>query len=144
MRASYDAAESAYSWAACTKNPGHENFIPISEFKMNHLPKSNQQDSVLDCVRNVAQCTGRLRVTYTSWARPDNYTFSVARRTKIRVSKAKGRCPCPDIKGHDLLKEWWKVKLQTACHVVFDTEEAKASRVDLYFDDEQASLDGRM
>ncbi|GFR82461.1 hypothetical protein ElyMa_000627900 [Elysia marginata] len=155
MNSSFDAAEGGIqSWNRCTKNPGHSDFIPVSEFKMSHLPEGHQRDCVMECVRNVAACTGRLRVGYTSWARPNGYTFAVARGTKIqhtgsaylyRVTSGKGRCPCPDDDGHDSpRKNWWKVSLQTACHVVYNTEEARNSKVDLHFDDEKASEDGRM
>ena len=149
-----DAAEGARAWELCFKNPGHPNFIPVSQFEMSHLPKRYQRDCVLKCVMNVAQCTGRVRVCYTSRGRPDNYAFAAARGSALphsgtayvyRVSPASGRCPCPHAEGHDSpKKKWWKVQVQTACHVVFNTEEAKKSKVDLYYDDEKASDDGRM
>ncbi|GFO45763.1 hypothetical protein PoB_007226800 [Plakobranchus ocellatus] len=149
FRASVDAIESAFAWEKCTKNPGHENFIPIAEFSMSHLPTQYQSLTVMGCITNVAKCTARLRVCYTSWERPHDYTFAVARGTKIpytgsgyvyRITPGKGLCPCPD--SHE--PNWWKIYVQTACHVVFNTEEAKATEVDLFYDDEKACVDGRM
>ncbi|GFN96485.1 hypothetical protein PoB_002299100 [Plakobranchus ocellatus] len=152
FRASVDAFESAFAWEKCTKNPGHENFIPIAEFSMSLLPTQYQSLAVMGCITNVAKCTTRLRVSYTSWERPDDYTFAVARGTKIphtgsgyvyRITPGKGLCPCPDSHG-SAESNWWKIYVQTACHVVFNTEEAKATKVDLFYDDEKACVDGRM
>ncbi|KAK3788030.1 hypothetical protein RRG08_051104 [Elysia crispata] len=78
-----DAAEGARAWELCFKNPGHPNFIPVSQFEMSHLPKRYQRDCVLKCVMNVAQCTGRVRVCYTSRGRPDNYAFAAARGSAL-------------------------------------------------------------
>ncbi|RUS74882.1 hypothetical protein EGW08_017347 [Elysia chlorotica] len=153
MTSYFDAAEAAHAWETCTKNPGHSNFIPLSKFEMSHLPKPHQKAYVLESIQNVARSTGRIRVGYTSHDRPDDYPFAATRGSEVphsgtayvyRVTRGKGRCPCPDVKGHeDAKKRWWKVNLQTACHVVFNTEEAKRSTVDLFYDDKTSIEDGR-
>ncbi|GFN76987.1 hypothetical protein PoB_000349300 [Plakobranchus ocellatus] len=106
----------------------------------------------MNCITNVAKCTARVRVHYTSRERPDDYTFAVARGTNIphtgsgyvyRIRPGKDQSPCPDCHGKRK-SSWWKIYVRTACHVVFNTHEAKAAKVDLFFDDEKACEDGRI
>ena len=89
---------------------------------------------------------------YTSEDRPDDDPLSDFRGTdKLRtgsdlitgVATGQGACPC--FKGAvNKGGQYWWVYLRTACHVAFDTKEAKATKVDLFFDDENCNTDGTM
>ena len=41
-------------------------------------------------------------------------------------------------------KEWYEFRVITACHVVYDKEEAKRTQVDVFYNDESSRVDGTM
>ena len=41
-------------------------------------------------------------------------------------------------------KEWHGIGIFTACHVVFNSEEARSTKVDIFYDDQLSVSDGRM
>ena len=97
----------------------------------------------------------RVRVQRTSQLRPDSDELSAYRGTdRLRVGsgymvgfitpRVDGEpCPCGECDGK-VMKQGWTFSILTASHVVFNTEEAKETRVDLFYDDEDCRLDGRM
>lgn len=151
-----EAAESCRSWSACSKNPGHAGFIPYPEFRLESLPENRQTQEMLNRVRELADRTVRLRVGYTSRARPDGYAFSNFRGSDIvhtgsgwmdHVRKITDHpCPCPKCaeSRSSPHRTWFTVWVFTACHVVYNVEEARASQVDFFYDDEQAWLGGKV
>ena len=113
----------------------------------------SEGDPVREWVRATADLTVKLRVGYTSQDRPDGYPFSGVRGTSIprvgtgliwRVdSEINEPCPCDNCDGQEVRK-CWRFRVVTAQHVVYDTEEAKRTRVDLFYDDETSRLDGKV
>ena len=39
---------------------------------------------------------------------------------------------------------WYEVRVITACHVVYDKEEAQSTQIDLFYDDQSSESEGRM
>ena len=52
-------------------------------------------------------------------------------------------CPCTKCDGK-IVKNHWTFNVQTARHVVYNTEEAERTRVDLVFDDKRSKQDGKV
>ena len=150
-----EAGESSKTWAVCTKNPGHSGFVPYPDFSLDHLPAGRQTAAALTRVRQLGDRTTRLRVGYTSTARPDGYAFSNVRGTKV-VHTGSGwldhvrcnsdlPCPCPDCASSTSpRRKWYTVWVFTACHVVYDANEAKATQVDFFYDEEMSLRDGKV
>ncbi|KAK3711615.1 hypothetical protein RRG08_020996 [Elysia crispata] len=150
-----EAMESARTWASCSKNPGHAGFIPYPEFRPDHLPVSWHTPERLEIVRIIAEVTVRLRVGYTSMDRPEGFAFHNLRGSNI-VHTGSGwiydirpnrdvPCPCQECAlSPSPHKTWMEIIIATACHVVYNTEEAKLTHVDLFYDDEQARRSGKM
>ena len=98
--------------------------------------------------------TVRLRLYWTSLDRPGDDEFSNHRGTKIprmgtglisHVYKSVSDKPCPcDKCNGEITRKFWRFWVQTAAHVVYNTEEAKSTRVDLFYDDDRCKFDGRM
>ena len=148
-----EAAESVSCWDRCKKNPGHEEFISVQNFTEKHLPTllSVKQREML---KMAVVRTVRLRVQWTSLERPGEDDLAEYRGTdRLRlgtgfirhVSEAKldKSCPCLECDGK-ILRKYWTFTVQTARHVVYNTEEAKTTRVDLFYDDKDSRQDGRM
>ncbi|RUS70142.1 hypothetical protein EGW08_022095 [Elysia chlorotica] len=141
---SNEAEESVAAWEDCQKNHGHAQFIPAWKFRLGHLPEWCRKTRVLRFVRTVCAITVRLRVHYTSPARPDGYAFSGHRGSdKLHlgsgyvgaVLNAPGPCTCDSCRETDApRRQCYHIYLSTACHVIFSTEEARATRVDFFYD----------
>ena len=112
----------------------------------------SEGDQVREWVRVTADLTVRLRVGYTSQDRPDDDPLCGNRGKSIprvgtgwiwRVdSKINEPCPCVNCDGQEVRK-YWRFRVLTAQHVVYDTEEAKRTRLDLFYDDETSRKDGK-
>lgn len=148
-----EASESERNWRNCVKNPDHINFICAQDFKDNHLLKVMSVRS-REQLRAMIDLTVMLKVHYTSSERPDDDEFSQCRGTCLlrtgtgmvdQVSSPKyyNRCPCGGCEGKKM-KKHWRFLVRTARHVVFDTAEAKRTKIDLFLDDEGCERDGRM
>ena len=113
----------------------------------------SEGDPVCEWVRATADLTVRLRVGYTSQDRPDGYPFFGVRGRSIprvgtgyiyRVdSEINEPCPSVNCDGQEVRK-YWRFYVDTAQHVVYGTEEAKRTRVDLFYDDEKSRQDGKV
>ena len=113
----------------------------------------SEGDPVREWVRAIADLTVRLRVGYTSQDRPDGDPLCGNRGKSIpRVgtgwicdvdSEINEPCPCVYCDGHKVRK-YWRFRVETAQHVVYDTEEAKRTRLDLFYDDETSRQDGKV
>ena len=146
--------ESDKTWAACKKYPGHEEFIPYAEFRQELLPESARTPEMLARVRNLAASTVRIRVGYTSDERPKGYPFHSVRGSCL-VHTGSGwvedvhqqpsvTCPCFECASRPLPHlQSYEIMVRTAAHVVYNSEEAKATQVDFFYDDERSMLEGR-
>lgn len=137
----------------CHKNPGHEKFIAVQEFKDRNL-HNEQGGRTCEALRCVIDLTVRLMICNVSTQRPDDDEFSEHRGTNIRrcatgyVERVDPAvldepCPCSVCDGTVTDKKHWRFRVRTARHNVFDTDEAKNTRVDFFFDDESCDRDGR-
>ena len=137
------------------KNPRHEQFMSVSDF-IDSLSCSDSEgdlDLVRECFRVAADLTVKLFVCHTSQDRPDGYPFCHKRGSSFphsgtgqiyRVdSEINEPCPCDKCNGQEVRK-FWRFRVQTAQHVVYDTEEAKKTRLDLFYDDERSHQDGKV
>ena len=110
-------------------------------------------DLVRELFRATADLTVKLFVCYTSQDRPDGYPFCLYRGSSLprvgtgliyRVdSEINEPCPCDKCKGQEVRK-YWRFYVVTAQHVVYDTEEAKKTRLDLFYDDETSHQEGKV
>ncbi|KAH9503034.1 hypothetical protein Btru_075763 [Bulinus truncatus] len=73
----------------CTKNPGHETFIPVEAFTVHHLPEGHRDENLFEFIKAIANLTVRVDVKMTSEQRPDfwpgskaPYPFSYMRGSK--------------------------------------------------------------
>ena len=147
-----EAAESATAWKNCQKNVGHEDFISVRDFTGANLPVS-VSDEDLRMIRFAADLTVRLRVNWTSLERPGDDDLSDYRgSSRLRLGtgiikdidfQTDKPCPCTKCDGK-IVKNHWTFSVQTARHVVYNTEEAERTKVDLFYDDERSKQDGKV
>lgn len=148
-----ETAESNDKWINCTKNPGHEKFIPAWIFKDSYLPKIRDARS-RELLRSRIDRTVRLRVHYTSTKRSDDDEYAQCRGTYLLRTgsglinlvfdpELNKPCPCSECNGI-VMRKHWKFYVRTANHVVYDTQEAEKTKVDLFLDDDCCEQDGRM
>ena len=116
----------------------------------------SEGDQFREWFRVTADLTVKLRVGYTSQDRPDGDPFCGIRGKSIpRVGTGwiwnVGSSdvvftevrPCGNRDGQEVRK-YWKFNVHTAQHVVYNTEEAKRTRIDLFYDDETPCKDGKV
>ena len=136
----------------CKKNPKHKQFIPIKQMMAHPLIRSLRQEE-REWLSEAVDLTVRLRVNHTSLGRPDNDEFSDYRGSNnLRVgtgfitlvrSEIDKPCSC-DMCDETAVRKHWVFQIQTAQHVVYNTEEAKETKVDLFYDDEKSQPDGKV
>ena len=127
--------------------------MSVQDFEDKCLPRI-RNDEQRDRIRAMIDLTVRLRVYWTSPRRPYDDKLSSHRGKKIprngtgfiyRVYKPVSDEPCPCDKCNGVItKKFWRFRVRTAAHVVYNTEEAKSTRVDLFYDDDSCKFDGRM
>lgn len=150
----HEAEESSKAWATCAKNPGHPKFIAAQDFSLSDLPKWCRKPLILDYVKRQIAMTVQLRVGYNTWERPEGYCFSRSRGTNLAhfgtglvkaFSSRKGPCVCQVCEYSSTpSQKCFNVWVSTARHVVYNSEEAKATKVNLFYDDEASNSDGRV
>ena len=148
-----ETAESAYAWRNCSKNPGHANFIPAPALNLKHLPPAYRTQENLIFIKAFVDVTVRLRVTYTSEKRPTGYPFSGLSGSRLPhygsgwvrgVYRHHGPCPCKVCADSSSpCQDWYEVRVVTACHVVYNTDEAQSTAVEFFYDDEESLHGGR-
>ncbi|GFO41621.1 hypothetical protein PoB_006812600 [Plakobranchus ocellatus] len=153
-----EAAEGSQAWKNCKKNPGHKRFIPVPEFCIDNLPEGYRTQSFFDEVKRFSDFVVRVKVGYTSEKRPKGYSFHKFKGTHIlhtgsgllfHIDTYEGNSVRPDVSTNEDNKDrphqkWHIVSLVTACHVVYNSEEAKETTVDFFYNDEDSKKDGRM
>ena len=127
--------------------------MSVQDFKDKYLPRV-RTDEQRDELRAIIDRTVRLRVYWTSPDRSDDDELLDLRGTKIprmgtgfiyRVYKPVSDKPCPcDKCNGEITRKFWRFRVRTAAHVVYNAEEVKSTRVDLFYDDDICKLDGRM
>ena len=127
--------------------------MSVQDFKDKYLPRVHT-DKHRDVLRAMIDLTVRLRLYWTSPDRPDDDEFSNHRGTMTpRMGTgfisdfykpvSDKPCPCDKCNG-EITRKFWRFWVQTAHHVVYNTEEVKSTRVDLFYDDDSCKFDGRM
>ena len=135
--------------------------MSVSDFIDSLSCSDSQGDQHREWFRVAADLTVKLSVCYTSQDRPDGYPFCQCRGSSLprvgtgwikRVdsgwilhvdSKINKPCPCDKCNGQEVRK-YWRFEVQTAKHVVYDTEEAKKTRLELFYDDETSHQEGKV
>ncbi|GFR81617.1 hypothetical protein ElyMa_005930500 [Elysia marginata] len=149
----HEAAERKRNWDNCRKNPGHQKFFSREDFVNTYLRRLQSGEKRED-LRAMIDLTVKLSVFYVSPDRPDYDKLVKCRQIGrcslgtgfIRfVSEPKYNKPCFCSKCHGkVARKQWKFKVVTARHVVYNTEEAEKTRVDLFYDDHSCAQDGTM
>ncbi|GFR96101.1 hypothetical protein ElyMa_000959800 [Elysia marginata] len=149
----HEAADSCWGYKNFEKNPGHKNFISVQDFKDNYLPRL-QSDDQREKFRSCIDMTVRLRVDCTSQARPDDDDMAEYRGNSIMrvgtgfvrdVDEPKYGEPCVFPKcGGNVARKQRRFRVWTAKHVVYNTEEARKTKIDFFYDDDSCDRDGRM
>ncbi|RUS85524.1 hypothetical protein EGW08_006732 [Elysia chlorotica] len=151
-----EAEESAGRWQTCAKNPGHVDFLSAQDFLDTTLPRV-QPEEQRHLVGSMVDLTVRLRVRWTSlWRSLDDPVSSLRGKDATRVGTGYINfvvdpvtdsdtipCPCSQCRGK-VQRKFWRFQVRTAQHVVFNAEEAKATTVDLFYDDVNSRQDGKM
>ncbi|CAL1542314.1 unnamed protein product [Lymnaea stagnalis] len=135
-----------FKWKGCQENPGHKEFIPVKEFNLEHLPKGYRTDHFLRSIRLLGDLTCRITVTSVSDKRPhDNTLFSQSGRVRmgtgtvfevIRETNETEAKTCVQCGSLHETTGFCIIRIITACHVVFDCQEAGHTTIDLFYDDE--------
>ena len=146
--------ESQQSWEKCKKNPGHKNFISASKFGIEDLPKRAQRQENENYVKGFIDLTVRLKVSYTSDERPDEYANAHLRgEYKPRYGtgwvtdyeRGEGLCPCSTCKViRPSGQEWYRIEVRTARHVIYSEDEVEFTEVNFFYDDKESMTDGRV
>lgn len=141
-------------WHGCKKNPGHKDFIPFTNFTLSNLPDAFKDQDILKLIKNLACLTVSLHVAFTSTQRPKVYKhgpYPFAKHGgKDRLRVGSGRvwnvsknedegnpCPCDECKEDALVtRQWGKIIVLTALHVVFDKSEAERTKCLLGYNDD--------
>ncbi|XP_013076017.2 uncharacterized protein LOC106062297 [Biomphalaria glabrata] len=144
----------------CKKNPGHEQFIPISTFSVKQLPKGFRDSDLFGNITAVADLTVKIDVKMTSLHRPEVWPktnhlypfYNTRGNTNLRsgmivyVDKflngvdqygAQGskKCWCTKCEHSDSPSNvLWELVVFTASHVVFDDIEASHTSLKLFYD----------
>ena len=127
--------------------------MAAQDFKDKHLP-GTLNEKQHERLSSLIDLVVRIRVHWTTERRRDDDDLSEYRGTnRLRVGTGficsiseplhDKPCPCNECNGK-LGRTYWEFTVQTAQHVVYNTDEAKKTRVDLFYDDESCRHDGRM
>ncbi|KAK6991313.1 STE20-like serine/threonine-protein kinase isoform X2, partial [Biomphalaria glabrata] len=148
--------------ALCTKNPGHVNFIEIDKFGIDDLPEGYRDIEIVEYIKAVAGLTVKISVSKTSPHRPKFWPdtqipyplYDVRGQSELRTGSGIissiyrfrdtvvpfQKCPCHKCRLSDEpSKIWWKIYILTATNLVFDSVEARATRLTLFYDQENGS-----
>ena len=146
--------ESQQSWEKCTKNRGHKNFISASKFGIEDLPTRVQRPGNENYVKAFIDLTVRLKVTYTSFGRPNGYANAHLRgMDNARLGtgyvtdykRGEGLCPCSTCTvSRPPGQEWHRIEVRTARHVIYSEDEVEFTEVNFFYDDKESMTDGRV
>lgn len=150
-----DEADLHRHYDSCTKNPGHENFIPVDKFKIEDLPEGYRDQDVVDYIRAMSGLTVGVTVMYVSASRPatvfgsrkpypghnvrgrKRITVGTGYVNDVEISKqSKGvHCKCKECQNSSTpVVDFATFTIHTATHVVFDELEGQHTTCYLFFD----------
>ncbi|XP_035826206.1 uncharacterized protein LOC101848158 isoform X2 [Aplysia californica] len=115
----------------CPKKSEHNQFVPILELRLEHLPISVRCPTVLKLIKDVAVITVRLIISYTSNDRPKRFRCGGGFRVGSGYVDRKGS-----------VNQWrgshvgTTFIIQTAAHVVFNNREAEKTTVEFFYEDD--------
>ncbi|XP_059168974.1 uncharacterized protein LOC131950794 isoform X2 [Physella acuta] len=131
-------------WKKCKKRPDHNDFIPISTLRVDHLPDNFKDPDIISVIRCLSYLTVNINVLGASESRPENHNgkpyprYSNIAPDMTRTGTGKihtisiypddgdENCHCKKCKNDQIItKIWGKVFILTAMHVVFDKFEAE-------------------
>ncbi|KAK6980003.1 hypothetical protein BgiMline_021002 [Biomphalaria glabrata] len=110
----------------CTKNPGHEKFIPVNNFRIEHLPEEHRDLELFKYIKSVSVLTVRVDVQNTSPRRPDVWPgtrsvypcYSMAGRESVRRGSGRISLVTKYAYGYDQEGgRHWLGRASCACHV---------------------------
>ncbi|CAG5134380.1 unnamed protein product [Candidula unifasciata] len=153
---SHGEADLQRAFIMCSKNPGHEDFIPVYKFRKEHLPKGFQNSCLMELIQVLSDLTVRVSVQYTSENRPETcphngtpYPFYRQRDTNM-VRTGTGwvwnlekfsqmydmkTCPCLQCRlSENPETKWAEIVIGSAAHVVFDDKEGRHTTCHLFYD----------
>lgn len=137
---------------SCHKHSRHKEFIPLGTFSLEHLPEEYRNNLLYNFIKSVAKLVVCLKVSCISSARfqDDNIEKNkhpgfgsgwVTRTGDRFLQQSKKTCPCKTCSNSQTpATEWAEVMVYTVKHVVFNTEEALATRCDLFYDPGNSSV----
>ncbi|GFS02210.1 hypothetical protein ElyMa_001117200 [Elysia marginata] len=137
----------------CEKNPGHDNFLSPQEFLDTFITRLESEEKY-ELYKSLIDFTVRLRMHCTSLDRPDDDAFADYRGTprmrmgtgfirRVQQLKQSEPCCCDECHGKVPMNQLG-LEVHTARHIVFNMEEAKRTKVDLFYDDDSCLSNGRM
>ncbi|RUS75189.1 hypothetical protein EGW08_017048 [Elysia chlorotica] len=142
--------ESGDRWKQCKKYDDHDkHYFPANDIIDRSSSLNEDQRRLL---REFSNRVVGILVEWTSELRPSDYPWADKRGTRelrfgtgfvYYVSKRKeGQpCPCEDCRGK--VTTHWTFFVRTAFHVVFNSDEAKETRIDLFYDEKGFGDDSR-
>ncbi|XP_055884351.1 uncharacterized protein LOC129926157 [Biomphalaria glabrata] len=124
------------SEATCVQNPGHVNFIPITELKTSHFPVKFQDQDILETVKQLGDVTVKISVLVSGKLKTGSGKIFYIDKNTENCS-----CPCSDCRNSNKpRKTWWELVVVTSTHVVTNNEEAENSKCRLFYDNETSSM----
>ncbi|KAI8761665.1 hypothetical protein BgiBS90_030697 [Biomphalaria glabrata] len=138
------------SCVVCCKNPGHKKFKQAKLFELKDLPEDYRRQDLIDYIRVITGLVVKVEVHEESKKRPQSLGKGrdILRENDINVGtgilwnaqrcywRTSTPCPCPECKlSPNPYKQWGKLCVSTANHVVYDIVEARSVRVILNYDD---------
>ncbi|XP_005105332.1 uncharacterized protein LOC101857815 [Aplysia californica] len=137
----------------CASNPSHSTFIPFPNFSPEHLPQTYKE--LFSTIQHLGNITGRVRASLVSPQRPIHFPHAcLSQQPSVVLRFATGWLqlldgysgvgikPCPCVSCHygpEPFMSWRGFVLRTACHVVFNDEEALRCAVDFCYDSSDLS-----
>lgn len=137
---------------SCYKEEHHKDFIPVSEFSVNHLPAGYNDMDLYNLITHQIALTVSICIEFTSTRRPDVYpgtsdqypASNFRGQSKLRtgsgfvcrvVKREEYPCTCGEcLKSESPKTEWGEINVFTTSHVVFDESETKHTTCRFFYD----------
>ncbi|CAL1542313.1 unnamed protein product [Lymnaea stagnalis] len=116
----------------CKKNPGHIEFIPVSNFVINHLPTPYRNVEVFENIRTLAALTVRIVVKGKVGTH-----YGTGKIWQVENHALNNKCPCLYCQSSDqCFKRVWFIYVTTAAHLIGDDKEPSTIRADVSYDNQ--------
>ncbi|GFR90294.1 hypothetical protein ElyMa_004300800 [Elysia marginata] len=143
-------AESTKDDSTRNLDPKHPNFIPVPDFGLYNIPEGFRSDAVLEYI-NISARTVKLVTRYNSPDRPTSSTRGLKDGKRlgsgwvVKLEYLGQQSENPECK-ESLAPEshCWAVIINTSTQLVYDSQEAKATQVELFYDDESSLEEGKV